>query len=1627
MALFARAYLIFILLVNASSGFSQIKFNEEFKQKMNKYDVQFSIPIFTLSDKIKDTDFKQLKNFNSAFGSKFLMFKNPEQKINVAFYIDSCYNHYNLTSEVRKDLPSLFGITDYSSLEFLSFNKISSVINSDEAIIFAPKDAEKTMKPFIDYNYTFVYCAYNNYTKGKIYYVFNLDGDFDGRIMDYSQVLIELTFNPHPSAKNMEPELIIPAGTNSSIYTLACSKSGSLFAYAGEQGSIIISKGDGSKELRTINAHSKQINKICFSDNEKVLASCSSDSTIKLWEIETGKLIKTLKEQNGSVNDIRFYDYDTKLISTSTDKTIKLWDVDNNRTFKTIQGLKFEPGKLDICPDNKAIIALSDGELVSLNLKTYEYSIFKTQLNKIVDIACPYSDIIFITDGISVKSHNLETHSERVITDETDSSFTMLTYKKFEDSNINLVMMTGHGFSQTLDYTKNTLINTFQYTNFGNNQIFFDLIYNPNYNLLFYSSTHYCLSYNLTSKEFHPIWGAGYIPRSIDIDDNSKILTINYGKGFGLGLLSLKNGRILWHSYGSKLEKNGQAKISKYSGNILSVSPENEISTFDYLQGKFIYKFTTSSNPTNFETVHNDSTFIYRINNEIHLHKPEYKSDKLITNEYSVIDNVLTLIKDSFIIAQNNQNIFLINLHNGEKSILDSQQQYHVIKTYYADDNNIAIRTSDTLISIYDLKSFKKISSFAGEKFTHKPLILSLNPSKSEIALSNVDNEIYVIDYNTKQLIKKWKPHTQSILGQTYSPDGRFLITCSNDYSIKFWETKNYTEVLKSYTVPLENNYITRTVNNPKSYYVASSNIQKKTTTTLAYFSYGNNILDLSDLDLEYNRPDIIADILGYESDEIKNAYKKLYEKRLKKLNITSPDDILTENRPILKPIYDFPPIVKTSKNKFFFQLYSPTLNFKSLKVTINDVPVFGINGAEIVDGAVLKNYNSLPIAFNLFLSNGENKISIKITNQDNIESIPYNVSIYYKNDSIVKPKLHIIAIGVSEFENQKFNLKYPAKDIRDFIKQFQNQKNVYSEIIVDTLINEMATLENINKLKNKILENHNEDSIDVNDKVILFFATHGMLDKNYDYYLATYNVNFDNPSENGLLYSEIETLLDKIPPRNKLVLIDACHSGEVDKDELISSKQDVIKNDDLAFRAASSSIYQLKEGILKNSMGLMKEMFMDLRKTSGATVISSAGGTEFAIEGDEWKNGVFTYSLINGLKYHKADANNDNKVYLSELKNYLEEEVPRITNGKQQPTSRTENVSNDILIWSNDFNEELASAIKDNDKNLVEKLIKDGADVSVVDTNRASLLMWAVMYSDLDMVKKLISLKADVNAKGIIYTNPEKNTYYGSLLAIAAAKNKLDILKYLIENQGLNVNECEINSQDKTQTGWTPLYYSVSNSNIETIKYLVSKGADVNLCCSADKFNATLLAFSKSNIETCKLLLSKGANILLTDTSLTSIVTQAAINPNIDVLKLAVSKYKQAINKPDINGLYPISYTVFFSLIENFKFLLNNGAKYDVVSNNGETILHLAVRSKNIDMIDEVLKIYPESINKQNAYGTTALIIAALKQDNKIVEHLCKKGADISIKNNDGYNLEYIAKYYEDFKLLELVAKHSK
>ena len=64
----------------------------------------------------------------------------------------------------------------------------------------------------------------------------------------------------------------------------------------------------------------------------------------------------------------------------------------------------------------------------------------------------------------------------------------------------------------------------------------------------------------------------------------------------------------------------------------------------------------------------------------------------------------------------------------------------------------------------------------------------------------------------------------------------------------------------------------------------------------------------------------------------------------------------------------------------------------------------------------------------------------------------------------------------------------------------------------------------------------------------------------------------------------------------------------------------------------------------MKNSFELMQSLIVNVGKSTGATIISAAAGTQFALERGDLKNGVFTFSILEAL-------NKNPSLKISELK----------------------------------------------------------------------------------------------------------------------------------------------------------------------------------------------------------------------------------------------------------------------------------------------------------------------------------------------------------------------------------------
>lgn len=434
-------------------------------------------------------------------------------------------------------------------------------------------------------------------------------------------------------------------------------------------------------------------------------------------------------------------------------------------------------------------------------------------------------------------------------------------------------------------------------------------------------------------------------------------------------------------------------------------------------------------------------------------------------------------------------------------------------------------------------------------------------------------------------------------------------------------------------------------------------------------FQFQNQMISFDQLDLWYNRPDILMSRLEVAEQEKIDLVFEAYTKRLNRAGFEVDTIPNFSTLPVLEITGDVPLVIDEEELKVGVQAIDERHSLSSLHAYVNGVPIWGQKGKSISG-------NNHSEELELELLPGFNKIQLSVRNEQGLESLRETVEVEYRTEEPVRQDLYLVSINVSDYLSDN-DLEYARKDGQDLTSLYIEQaKDLYSEIHVDTLFDDKVTLERIEELHEKLAKTRPED------QVILFISGHGLLDSNYDFYFATYDTDFSDPAGRGISYDEIEGLLDGIPARRKLLLIDACHSGEVDTSE-ITENRPMAENVTTVFEGRKGVQSLGSESVgLENSFDLMQQLFANLNRGSGTVVISAAAGNSYALESDEWRNGVFTYSILDGLKNMNADLNQDKNVTVSELREYVYAKVVEETGGRQTPTTRQENLELDFRVW---------------------------------------------------------------------------------------------------------------------------------------------------------------------------------------------------------------------------------------------------------------------------------------------------------------------------------------------------------
>lgn len=415
----------------------------------------------------------------------------------------------------------------------------------------------------------------------------------------------------------------------------------------------------------------------------------------------------------------------------------------------------------------------------------------------------------------------------------------------------------------------------------------------------------------------------------------------------------------------------------------------------------------------------------------------------------------------------------------------------------------------------------------------------------------------------------------------------------------------------------------------------------------------GIKILPNFQMDVEYNRPDQVIKKIPQHDTVLGLAIEHSYAKRKNKTIPRS--DSLSELILNAKKIN-----IDAGKLTLQIETTSSISTISTLHLFVN-----GVDEKIKIDTSK----SNIQLTYSIELANGEN--NIEIFAQDKLGTFSNKVLFSEKYKSKNKPNLYLVCIGSAKFNEKDKNLNYADKDANNALKLFSKSK-IYKNIYARLYLNENVKTSIIEEIQQML------SSASKNDVVIVFYAGHGILNKDLDYYLSTYSVDFNKPEKEGIPYEKLESLLENCPARKKLFFIDACHSGDIEKQNATQVATNNKADESIKFRSGTTT-----STLSQNELSLLlsKELFASGSNSSGISIIGASMGSQYALESNQWNNGVFTHSLILGIDKRKADYNHDDKIMLDELQYYVNKNVEELTGGKQKPTTRKENLIGNIRL----------------------------------------------------------------------------------------------------------------------------------------------------------------------------------------------------------------------------------------------------------------------------------------------------------------------------------------------------------
>ncbi|XP_046579346.1 ankyrin repeat domain-containing protein 50-like [Haliotis rubra] len=290
--------------------------------------------------------------------------------------------------------------------------------------------------------------------------------------------------------------------------------------------------------------------------------------------------------------------------------------------------------------------------------------------------------------------------------------------------------------------------------------------------------------------------------------------------------------------------------------------------------------------------------------------------------------------------------------------------------------------------------------------------------------------------------------------------------------------------------------------------------------------------------------------------------------------------------------------------------------------------------------------------------------------------------------------------------------------------------------------------------------------------------------------------------------------------------------------------------------------------------------------------------------------------------------------------------------------------------------------------------LLEKGADLLLTDEEDANVLHLACEAGNVDIVKNILRKQIEtINAIDDDGLSPAMR---------AAFKGHKEIF-YLLISKGATIKENKRFDDN--------LHVACKGGNVDIVKYFLTRySEDINKGGNRGR-TPVMYAARRGHREVLHLLESEGADLTKESDDHDNILIFAILSEDPEIVKYIVKHNTVDINRENDDRMTPVMIAAENGFKEAFHLLVSKGADLTRVNKQRENILHHACRGRGMEIVEYILtRNMVEDINTRTETGKTPLMIAAEEGNMEVFDLLVKKGANLTLLDEDDNNILHFA-----------------